>query len=114
MAGLDPDSVAGRDGKVLMRRAEVTDCGDNVFADLNVSNADEELLRAQLTYRVRTEIEERGPSASEVAGLLGIHQPQAAMLVRNHLGSLPVARLMRFLAALGYDVQITTQPKART
>lgn len=95
-----------------MSETEVTEGSENVFADLDVPNADEELLKAQLTYQIRAVIEERSLSLSETAGLLGIRQPQVAMLARNRPGNFSVGRLMRFLAELGQDVKITVRPKA--
>lgn len=95
-----------------MSEVEVTEGSDNVFADLELPNADEELLKAQLTYQIWSLIEKRGLSPPETADLLDIRQSQAAMLARNRSGSFSVARLMRFLAKLGQDVQITVRPKA--
>jgi cell division protein FtsX len=39
-------------------------------------------------------------------GILGITQLQVSQLLRNRAGNVPVERLMGFLTALGYDVEI--------
>jgi len=88
----------------------VTEGSDNVFADLEVPDAEEELLKAQLTYEIRSAIEARGLTRVRAAELLGIGQAQASMLMRNRSGSLSVARLMHLLTRLGQDVQITVRP----
>jgi predicted XRE-type DNA-binding protein len=95
-----------------MGEIEVTESSGNVFADLEVAKAEEELLKVQLTYQIHATIEERGLTQAQAAALLGIHQPQAAMLMRNRSGNFSVARLMQFLTKLGQDVQITLRPKA--
>jgi predicted XRE-type DNA-binding protein len=95
-----------------MGEIEVTESSGNVFADLEVAKAEEELLKVQLTYQIHATIEERGLTQAQAAALLGIHQPQAAMLMRNRSGNFSIARLMQFLTKLGQDVQITLRPKA--
>lgn len=95
-----------------MCRAEVTEGSDNVFADLELPNAAEELLKAQLTYQIRTVVEERGLSPPETATLLDIGKPQAAMLARNRAGSFSIACLIHILAKLGQNAEITIPPKA--
>ena len=95
-----------------MSETTVAEGSGNVFADLEVSNADEELLKAQLTYRIHTAIKDQGLPQAEAAKLLGLCQPQAAMLMRNRSGNFSIGRLMGFLAKLGQDVQITVRPKS--
>jgi predicted XRE-type DNA-binding protein len=95
-----------------MSETMVTEGSGNVFADLEVPNAEEELLKAQLAYRIRAALKEQGLPQAEAAKLLGIRQPQAAMLMRNRAGNFSIGRLMGFLARLGQDVQITVQPKS--
>jgi predicted XRE-type DNA-binding protein len=95
-----------------MTEITVTEGSGNVFADLEVSNAEEELPKAQLTYRIRAAIEQQGLPRAEAAKLLGVRQPQAAMLMRNRSGNFSIGRLMGSLAKLGQDVQITVRPRS--
>ena len=81
----------------------------NVFQDLGLPDADEELLKAQLTLRIHRAIRERGLSRAQAAELLGLRLPQVAPLLRNRPGGLSVGRLLRLLAALGQDVAITVR-----
>ena len=82
----------------------------NVFQDLGLPNAEEELLKAQLTLRIYRTIRERGLTQAQAAELLGLRQPQVTPLLRNRPGGFSVGRLLRLLAALGQDVEITVRP----
>ena len=95
-----------------MSETTVTQGSGNVFADLEVPNAGEELLKAQLTYWIHAAIQGQGLSQAAAAKLLGVRQPQAAMLMRNRSGNFSIGRLMGFLVKLGQDVQITVRPKS--
>ena len=81
----------------------------NVFADLGLPHAEQELLKARLTLQIYRLIKERGLTQSEAGKILGIHQPNVSALMRNRSGSFSVERLMEFLTALGQDVEITVR-----
>jgi predicted XRE-type DNA-binding protein len=95
------------------RKAMSTKASGNVFADLGLPNADQELLKAKLTLRIYLLVKKRGLSQTEAGKILGIKQPHVSALMRNRAGSFSVERLMEFLTALGQDVKITVRP-ART
>jgi predicted XRE-type DNA-binding protein len=81
-----------------------------VFADLGLPNADQELLKAQLTLHIYRIIKQRGLTQTQAANTLGIKQPHVSLLMRNRAGTFSAGRLMDFLTALGQDVQITVRP----
>jgi predicted XRE-type DNA-binding protein len=83
----------------------------NVFADLGFPRAEEELVKAKLAVAIYQLIKQRGLTQSEAAELLGTTQPQVSALMRCRAGNFSVERLMRFLTALGQDVEITVRPK---
>jgi predicted XRE-type DNA-binding protein len=85
----------------------------NVFADLGLPNADQELLKARLTFQIYSIINERGLTQAEAGKILGIPQPHVSALVRNRSGNFSVGRLIDFLTALGQDVEITVTPTRR-
>jgi predicted XRE-type DNA-binding protein len=87
----------------------------NVFADLGLPNAEQELLKARLTLQIYKIIKERGLTQAKAGEVLGIKQPHVSALMRNRAGNFSIGRLMEFLTALGQDVQITVKPtrKAR-
>lgn len=68
-----------------------------MFADLGLPDADEHLVKAGLVVRIGRIIRERGLTQSAAAKLRGYS----------------VERLMRFLVALGQDVEIVVKPVQR-
>src|SRR6266700_1084820 len=91
------------------RKASVTESG-NVFADLGLPNADQELLKARLTLQIYHIIQARGLTQTEAGKILGISQPHVSALARNRSDNFSVGRLIDFLTALGQDVRITVTP----
>ena len=85
----------------------------NVFADLGFPNAEQELMKAQLTLQIYRIIKHRGITQAEAAKTLGIKQPHVSLLMRNRAGTFSVGRLMEFLTALGQDVEVTVRPTRR-
>jgi predicted XRE-type DNA-binding protein len=81
-----------------------------VFADLGLPNAEQELLKAELTIQIYRIIKQRGLTQAQAAKTLGIRQPHVSLLMRNRAGSFSVGRLIDFLTALGQDVEITVRP----
>jgi predicted XRE-type DNA-binding protein len=92
----------------------------NVFADLQLENADELLVKAELVRQISELITVRSLTQTEAAELLGIDQPKVSALLRGKLSGFSTERLFRFLNALGSDVEIrvtvhsASQPKAQT
>ncbi len=82
----------------------------NVFADLGLPNAEQELLKAQLTLQIYRIIKQRGLTQIQAAKALGIKQPHVSLLMRNRSGTFSVGRLIDFLTALGQDVEIIVRP----
>src|SRR5580693_6562989 len=88
----------------------ITESSSNVFADLGVPNAEQELLKAQLALQIYRIIKQRGLTQTQAAEALGIKQPHVSLLMRNRAGTFSVGRLIDFLTALGQDVEITVRP----
>ncbi len=59
-------------------------------------------------------VERRGLTQAEVAAALEINQPKVSALLHYKLEGFSVERLMRFLLALGQDVEIVVKPKPRS
>jgi predicted XRE-type DNA-binding protein len=92
------------------RTDEVIEGSGNVFADLGLPNADQELTKARLTLQIALIIKNRGLTQAEAAKILGIQQPHVSALTRNRAGNFSIGRLIDFLTALGQDVEITVKP----
>jgi len=95
------------------RKTKVTGGSGNVFADLGLPHAEQELMKARLTLQIYRIIQARGLTQTEAGKVLGIPQPQVSALARNRAGNFSVGRLLDFLTALGQDVKITVTPARR-
>ncbi len=85
----------------------------NVFADIGLPNAEEHLIKAQLVYKIDGFIKERRLKQVEAAKLFGVKQPDVSKMLRGDFRQFSVERLLRFLVALGQDVEIVVKPRAR-
>lgn len=84
--------------------------GGNVFADAGVPNAEEHLIKAQLVFKIDRLMKERGLKQVEAAELFGVKQPDVSKMLRGDFRQFSVERLLRFLVALGQDVEIIVKP----
>ncbi len=95
---------SGRDYKVS---------SGNVFADLGVDAPEEALAKAELTAEISRVIKARGLTQAAAAKLLGIDQPKVSALLRGRLTGFSTERLIKFLNALGRDVEIVIRDRPR-
>ena len=93
----------------MIRRTHEIGSG-NVFADIGAPNADEHLVKAQLVYKIDALMKTRGLKQIEAAGLFGVKQPDVSKMLRGDFRQFSVERLLRFLVALGQDVEIVVKP----
>lgn len=94
-----------------MRKHRYETGSGNVFRDLGVPNAEEHLIKAQLVYKIDRILKGLGLKQSQAASVLGIKQPDVSKMLRGEFRQFSVERLLRFLVALGHDVQITIKPQ---
>jgi predicted XRE-type DNA-binding protein len=92
------------------KRIRAEEGSGNVFADLDLPQAEQELLKARLTLQIHKIIKTRGWTQARAGEVLGIKQPHVSALMRNRAGMFSVERLMAFLTQLGQDVEITVRP----
>jgi predicted XRE-type DNA-binding protein len=85
----------------------------NVFQDLEVSQPEEALAKAELTAQIAEIISKKRLTQAAAAKLLGIDQPKVSALLRGRMAGFSTERLIRFLTALGSDVQIVIRTKAK-
>src|SRR5262245_48632920 len=90
---------------------EVEASSGNVFADLEVPDADEALAKAELARRICDILSGRKLTQARASAILGIDQPKVSALIRGRLGGFSTARLFRFLNALGQDVEIIVRTR---
>ena len=87
-----------------------TTSSGNVFADLELPDADELMAKANLALHNRRTIELRGLTQVQAAVMLGIDQPKVSAIINGRLDGFSNDRLMRFLNQLGCDVTISVSP----
>ena len=85
----------------------------NVFADLDLPDAQELNTKLLLAKRLNDRLAELGWKQAEIAKCLGIAQPNVSMLRNYKLDNFSSEKLMVFFIALGYDVEFLIRP-ART
>ncbi len=94
----------------IAREESITVGSGNVFADLGISNPEQELLKAELTMQIYRIIKQRNLTQTQAGKILGISQPHVSALARNRAGNFSVGRLFDFLTALGQNEEITVKP----
>lgn len=94
----------------------ITASSGNVFADLDLPDADDLEAKTNLALYIRRTIEARNLTQIEAGKILGIDQPKVSQIINGRLDGFSTDRLMRFLNDLGCDVQISVSaphPKER-
>ena len=86
----------------------------NVFQDIGVPNAEEHLVKAKLVFKIDGLMRELGLKQVDMAQLFGVRQPDVSKMLRGDFRQFSVERLMRFLVALGQDVEIVVKPHRGT
>jgi predicted XRE-type DNA-binding protein len=99
--------------KTRKKHPDVEPSSGNVFTDLGFPNPEEALLKAELAGRILHLVRERQLTQKRVAALLGIDQPKVSHLLRGRLAGFSTERLLRFLNALGQNVEIVIRPTRR-
>lgn len=100
-------------GKKKTTLIPVTRSSGNVFADLGVAEPEEELAKAQLAGHIRQTIKRRRLTQTQAAHVMGLDQPKISAPMNGRLAGFSSGRLMRFLAALGQDVEIVVKAGSR-
>ena len=85
----------------------------NVFADLGRPDAEELLLKAELTSRIAKLIEKNGWTQSQAAEHMNLDQPKVSRLLRGHLSGFSVDRLLTIINRLGHSVEVRISAKRR-
>ena len=99
---------------MLRRKAlETESSSGNVFADLGLAGADEHLIKAGLVVKIDRTLRQLHLTQAAAAQLMGIDQPKVSAMLAGQFRGYSVSRLMRFLVALGHDVEIVVKPRKR-
>src|SRR5689334_2372239 len=85
----------------------------NVFADIGLPDADELRAKADLVIAVTRIIRQQRLTQTQAAALVGLGQPDLSRLLRGKMEGFSIERLIRVLAALGYEVVVQVRPAER-
>ena len=91
---------------------KITASSGNVFADLGLKNADERQTKVRLAVALNSTFEAKKLSQVEAAKRLGVSQPKVSALRNYNLEGFSVERLMTFLTAMDFDVDIVIRTKS--
>ena len=78
----------------------------NIFADLVLQDAGERYTRAQIGVHVFKILKDRKLKQREIAGVLGIAQPDVSHLMNGHFSRFTTDKLLDFLKRLDQKVKI--------
>jgi predicted XRE-type DNA-binding protein len=104
------DAEKSRARSAIMKKKDVLVGTNNIFADIGVPNAEEHLIKAQLVHKIDRLMKARKLRQVDAAKLFGVKQPDVSNMLRGDFRQFSVERLLRFLVALGQDVEIVVKP----
>lgn len=88
---------------------EFTRGSGNIFADIGLPGPEDALAKARLAEAIAETIDRRRLTQAEAAAILGVDQPKVSLIVNGRLDGFTQDRLMRYLTALGNDVEIVVR-----
>jgi predicted XRE-type DNA-binding protein len=90
----------------------VVDSSGNVFADLGLPSSTEDMLKVEISRAIADTLRQRGLTQNEAARLVGTDQAKISQILRGRLKSISAERLLKFLMALGYNVDMRLSDSA--
>jgi predicted XRE-type DNA-binding protein len=102
-------------GKAMSKKSKVKISIASIYSELGYINHEEMETKANLTMEISKTIKNKKLTQTKAAKKLGITQPKLSALLSGHFRGYSVERLMKFLTALGEDVDIVvrTNPNSR-
>src|SRR5207248_1999044 len=108
-----PNNKKGKARDTTDEPVQIEAGSGNVFADLGLPNPELALAKAQLVQRIRELIAKQKLTQAKAARLLGIDQPKVSALVCGRTEGYSIDRLIRFLNALGQQVEVSVHPLSK-
>lgn len=99
---------AGKTGRTRFERGS-----GNVFADLGFAEPERVLAKARLAESLADTIRRRSLRQDQAAAAMGVDQGTVSRLVNGRLDGFSQERLIRYLTALGDDVEIVVRHAER-
>ncbi|HHY50029.1 MAG TPA: XRE family transcriptional regulator [Alphaproteobacteria bacterium] len=92
--------------KRIVEGVEVQRSSGNVFADLELPDAEKLKIKTGLVVEIRKAMRTLGLTQQEAAKRMGIPQPKVSGMMRGDFTNLSERKLMDCLNRLGYDIEI--------
>jgi len=100
--------------KRLVEGVEVELGSGNVFADLELPDAEKLQIKSGLTIEITKAIRKQRLTQAEAADRMGLTQPKVSALLRGDFANFSERKLMDCLNRLGYDIEIRVNPARST
>ncbi len=95
-----------------VEQCEVAEGSGNVFADLELPDAERLQIKSGLTIEINRAIQRLQLTQDQAARRMGISQPKVSALMRGAFSNFSERKLMDCLNRLGYDIEIQLKPAA--
>jgi len=99
--------------KRVVRGLEVEMSSGNVFADLDLRDAEKLKIKSGLVIQIIKAVRRLGLSQEEAGRRMGLPQPKVSGLFRGDFANVSERKLMNCLNRLGYDIEIKVKPSAK-
>jgi len=93
----------------LVKGVEVLRGSGNVYADLDLPNAEKLKIKSGLAIEIRKAMRKLNLTQQEAAKRMGITQPKVSDMMRGDFSNLSERKMMDCLTRLGYDVEISVR-----
>ncbi|HEX9836486.1 MAG TPA: helix-turn-helix transcriptional regulator [Alphaproteobacteria bacterium] len=91
----------------MSKAVPAKDMSRNVWLQFGLPDAEEHYLKAELTLRLARTIGAQGLTQRAAARRIGTSQPELSRIMCGKFFEVSFERLLRFLAALGHEIEIT-------
>src|SRR6218665_2903129 len=96
--------------KRIIEGVEVQRSSGNVFADLELADAEKLKIKTGLVVEIRKAMHALGLNQQAAAKRMGIPQPKVSGMMHGDFTNLSERKLMDCLNRLGYDIEIKVRP----
>lgn len=97
-----------------MKNEEIIESSGNIFEDLGFPDAEEAQAKSKLAIEIFLIIKAKKLTQKQAAKIMKTDQPHVSDILKGKLASFTIDRLIRFLLALGKDVEIKIKkPKTK-
>lgn len=92
---------------MTLKSSVAKDPSRNVWLQLRFADAEEHYLKAELVLRLSRALRALGLTQRAAAKRIGTTQPELSKILGGKFTEVSLERLMRFLTALGHNIEIT-------